>query len=176
MPLAGCALTTDYSFGCGQGAGGVKTFWIIEFDNVSSVAESSGLVSAITKVTGKVFRKYQLVLETSHEEEAIVGNRANGTLYYSQSLTMIINKQQLAVRNEILLMSRTQVMIVVEDNNSTWRLYGRENGLTATTGNVTSGTAWADRNGYEITFTGNEEELAPFVDESVIATLQTPGA
>jgi hypothetical protein len=173
MPLTGCALTSDYSFGCGNGAGGVKTFWIIESDNVSSIGESSGMVSAITKVAGKKFRKYQLVLETSHTEETITGNRQNGTLFYAQSLTMIINKQQLAVRNELLLMSRTQVKIIVEDNNSTWRLYGYENGLTATGGNVTSGTAWGDRNGYEITFTGNEEELAPFVQESVIATLQT---
>jgi hypothetical protein len=173
MPLTGCALTTDYSFGCGQGAGGVKTFWIIEFDNVSAVGESSGLVSAITKVAGKKFRKYQLVLETSHTEETITGNRQNGTLFYAQSVSLIINKQQLAVRNELLLMSRTNVMIVAEDNNNSWRLYGRENGLVAVSGNVTSGTAWADRNGYEITFTGNEEELAPFVDQSVIATLQT---
>jgi len=173
MPLTGCALTTDYSFGCGIGAGGVKTFWIIEADNVTAVGESSGNVTGITKAGGKVFRQYQLVLETSHTEETITGNRQNGTLFYAQSVTMIINKQQLAVRNELLLMSRTNVMIIAEDNNNTWRLYGAENGLAAVSGTVNSGTAWADRNGYEITFTGNEEELAPFVDESVIATLQT---
>jgi hypothetical protein len=173
MPLTGCALTSDYTFGCGQGAGGVKTFWIIEADNVSGVTESSGNLTAITKVSGKVFRRYQLVLETSHTEETITGNRQNGTLFFAQSVAMIINKQQLAVRNELLLMSRRQVMIVAEDNNGTYRLYGRYNGLTPTGGNVTSGTAWGDRNGYEITFTGNEEELAPFVDTSVISTLQT---
>jgi len=172
MPLTGCALTTDYSFGCGTGAGGVKTFWIIEMDNVTAIVESSGLVTGITKVSGKVFRRYQLVLETSNTAEAITTNRQNGTTFFAQTLTMIINKQQLAVRNELLLMSRINVMIIAEDNNSTWRLYGRENGLILG-GNVPSGTAWADRNGYEITLTGNEEELAPFVDETVIATLQT---
>ncbi len=173
MPLTGCSLTTDYSFGCGNGAGGVKTFWIIEYDNVSSIGESSGLITGITKVPGKVFRKYQLVLETSHTEETITGNRQNGTLFFAQSLTMIINKQQLAVRNEILLMSRGLVRIIAEDNNNTWRMYGFENGVVSNGGTINSGTAWADRNGYEITFTGNEEEPAPFVDESVIATLQT---
>jgi hypothetical protein len=173
MPLSGCSLTTDYSFGCGQGAGGVKTFWIIENDNVSAIAESSGLITGITKVAGKKFRKYQLVVETSHTEETITGNRQNGTLFYAQSVTLIINKQQLAVRNELLLMGRTLVKIIAEDNNNTWRMYGFENGLAANSGTINSGTAWADRNGYEIAFTGNEEEPAPFVAESVIATLQT---
>lgn len=173
MPLTGCALTTDYSFGCGQGAGGVKTFWIIEYDNVTAMAESSGLITGITKASGKVFRRYQLVVETSHTEETITGNRQNGTLFYAQSVTLIINKQQLAVRNELLLMARGLVRIIAEDNNNTWRMYGFENGLAANSGTINSGTAWADRNGYEIVFTGNEEEPAPFVDESVIATLQT---
>src|SRR5438876_1020773 len=108
MPLPGCALTSDYSFGCGQGSGGVKTFWIIEAENVSSVTESSGNLTAITKASGKVLRKYQLVLETAHTEETITGNRQNGTLFFAQSVTLIINKQQLAVRNELLLMSRRQ--------------------------------------------------------------------
>lgn len=173
MPLAGCSLTTDYSFGCGQGAGGVKTFWIIEQDNVTAIGESSGLITGITKRSGKIFRKYQLVVETSHTEETITGNRQNGTLFYAQSVTLIVNKQQLAVRNELLLMARTHVKIIAEDNNNSYRMYGAEHGLAAASGTINSGTAWADRNGYEIAFTGNEEESAPFVDPSVIATLQT---
>ncbi len=173
MPLVGCALTTDYSFGCDKGAGGIKTFWIIEKANITSVTESSGNLTAITKAGGKVFRKYQLVIDTSDTVETVTGNRQNGTLFYAQAVKMIINKQQLAVRNELLLMARTDVIIVAQDNNDTYRLYGRDNGLAALAGTITSGTAWADRNGYEITFTGNEAESAPFVDSTVIATLQT---
>ena len=170
---ASCALTTDYTFGCDKSVGGVKTFWLIELDNVSSIGESSGMITAITKAGGKVFRKYQLVLETSSTVEAITGNRQNGTLYYAQTATMIINRQQVAVRNEILLIAKNNLILISEDNAGDWRMYGRENGLVLTGGEAASGVAWADRNGYTLTLTGNEFELAPFVSEAVIATLQT---
>lgn len=173
--MADCALQQDYEFGCDVGAGGVKTFWFIELENVDSITESSGTVTAITKATGKIFRKYQLVVETSSTDEAITGNVQNGTLFYAQTAVLIINKQQVAVRNEILLLAKNRLVMVAEDNNATYRLYGRENGLQLLTGNAASGTAWADRNGYTLNFTGRERELAPFVADNVIATLQTPG-
>lgn len=170
-----CALTSDYSFGCDKSVGGVKTFYIIELENIASITESSGIVTTITKVTGKKFRTYQLVLETSSTTETITGNRQNGTLYYAQAAVLVINRQQVAVRNEILLLAKNNLVFVAEDNIGDYRLYGRVNGLTLNSGDVTSGTAWGDRNGYTLNFTGNEEELAPFVDDSVISTLTTPG-
>ena len=170
-----CALTSDYVFGCDVGIGGVKEVYIIELGNISSITESSGTITAITKATGKVFRKYQLVQETANFKDDITGNRQNGTLFYPQTGLIIINKQNVAVRNEILLLAKNQLVFVVKDNNLTYRLFGREFGLMLLTGSADSGTAWGDRNGYTLNFTGNELELAPFVSDSVITTLQTPG-
>lgn len=170
-----CALTSDYSFACDTGVGGTKECYIIELENISSVTESSGTLTAITKASGKIFRKYQLVLETAAFDETITGNRQNGTLFYAQKGTIVLNKQQVAVRNEILLLAKNNLAIVTKDNNGTYRLYGREYGLKLQSGTASTGTAWGDRNGYSLEFTGNEPELAPFVQESVIATLQTPG-
>lgn len=168
-----CALTQDYSFGCDVGTGGTKECYIIELENISSVTESSGTLTAIAKASGKIFRKYQLVLETANFEETIVGNRANGTVYYEQKGTIILNKQQVAVRNEILLLAKNNLAIVIKDNNDTYRLYGRLYGLKLENGSAATGTAWGDRNGYTLNFTGKEPELAPFVQDTVIATLQT---
>lgn len=173
--MANCALTSDYSFGCDVGIGGSKEAYLIELENIVSYTESSGTLTAITKVTGKVFRKYQLVLETANFEEDIQGNRQNGTLFYPQKGTIIINKQNVAVRNEILLLAKNRLVVVIKDNNLTYRLFGREYGLMLQTGNATTGVAWGDRNGYTLNFTGAELELAPFITDAVIATLQTPG-
>lgn len=170
-----CALTSDYSFGCDVGIGGTKELYLIELENIGSVTESSGTLTAITKVSGKKFRKYQLVLETANFGEDITGNRQNGTLFYPQRGTIIINKQNVAVRNEILLLAKNRLAVVIKDNNLTYRLYGREYGLMLLTGTAETGTAWGDRNGYTLNFAGNELELAPFVTDAVIATLQTPG-
>lgn len=171
--MANCALTSDYSFGCDTGIGGVKEVYLIELENIASYTESSGTLTAITKVSGKVFRKYQLVLETASFDEDLTGNRQNGTLFYAQKGVIVINKQNVAVRNEILLLAKNRLVAVVKDNNLTYRLFGREFGLMLQTGSANTGTAWGDRNGYTLNFTGNELELAPFVSDAVIATIQT---
>lgn len=173
--MPSCALTQDYSFGCDIGAGGTKEAYLIELGNIVSYTESSGTLTAITKLTGKIFRKYQLVIDTANFEENMVGNLQNGTLYYDQKGTIILNKQHVAVRNEILLLAKNRLVIVIKDNNDTYRLYGRQNGLVLETGAATTGTTWGDRNGYTLTFAGKENELAPFVDSATYATLQTPG-
>lgn len=170
-----CALTQDYSFGCDVGSGGLKELYLIELENVSTVTESSGTLTAITKVTGKIFRKYQLVQETATAEETITGNLQNGTLFYAQRVVVVINKQNVAMRNEILLLAKNRLAIVTVDNNDTYRLYGWDQGLRLNEGSAATGTAWGDRNGYTLTFSGNQRELALFVDSTTLATLQTPG-
>lgn len=168
-----CALTQDYNFGCDVGTGGAKECYIIELENIQSLTESSGTVTTIAKAPGKIFRKYQLVLETASFEETMSANRQNGTVFYEQKGTIVMNRQQVAVRNEILLLAKNNLAIVVKDNNDTYRLFGKVHGLRLETGSASTGTAWGDRNGYSLTFSGKESELAPFVDASVIATLQS---
>lgn len=168
-----CSLTQDYSFGCDVGSGGVKEMYLIELENISSVTESSGTLTAITKGAGKIFRKYQLVQDTATAEETIAGNLQNGTLYYDQKVTIVINKQNVAVRNEILLLAKNRLAVVTVDNNDTYRLYGWDQGLRLNEGVVATGTAWGDRNGYTLTFSGKQRELALFVNSATKATLQT---
>lgn len=173
--MSSCALTQDYSFGCNVGTGGTKEIWLIELGNIVSFTESSGTLMVITKATGTIFRHYQLVQETADFQEDIVGNRANGTIYYDQKGTIVLNQQLVSVRNEILLLAMNLLAIVVHDNNNVYRLLGRQFGLRLETGSAATGKGWGDRNGYTLNFTGKEPQLGPFVDPSVIATLQTPG-
>ncbi|MFT3679427.1 MAG: hypothetical protein QM791_04090 [Ferruginibacter sp.] len=172
--MANCALTQDYSFGCDFGAGGVyKDCYLIELENVSATPESSGTVTSVTKVTGKIFRKYQLVKETASFDETIGGNQQNGTIFYDQKGVIIINKQSVQMRNEIMLLAKNRLVVIARDNNGLWKLYGREQGLQLLDGSITTGVQFTDRNGYVLNFTSKEREPAPFVSEDVIATLQT---
>lgn len=175
-----CALTQGYNLDCREGIGGIKEVYIIEKANVSAVTESSGIVSAITKAAGKRFWKYSLVRETSNAVENITGNEQNGTIFYDQTVTIVLNKRQASVRNEILLLAKNFLMMVVVENqlNSSgetraW-LFGRDQGLQLLTGTSESGTAWGDRNGYSLPFNGKEQELAPEVTYSLLAGLETP--
>ena len=167
-----CALTQGYSLGCREGIGCIKEVYIMEVGNLSAVTEASGVVTAITKAAGKRFWKYSLIRETSNFDEAITGNEQNGTIYYAQTGAIILNTKMAATRNEIMLLAKNNIVVVAVENTGKSFLYGKEFGLSLLTGNASSGTAWADRNGYTLNFSGNEKELAPEVQTSVLATLE----
>lgn len=166
-----CALTQGYTFDCKDNIGGLKSVWFIAWNDVTAITEASGTVTAITKAGGKVFYKYQLVRNTASFTENIAGSIENGTVVYNQELLIVINKMQVSMRNEILLLAQNNLMAVVEDQNGRYWLAGRYNGLDLLTGTAGTGVAQADRNGYSLTFSGGERQLAPAVADAVIATL-----
>lgn len=166
-----CALTQGYTFDCKDNIGGLEAVWFINWNDVTAITEASGTVTAITKSAGKVFYKYQLVKNTASFTENIQGSIENGTVNFDQQLVIVINKTQVNMRNEILLLSRNNMMAVVKDRNGRYWLAGRYSGLDLLSGSGTSGTTATDRNGYNLTFSGAEKELAPEVASAVIATL-----
>jgi len=166
-----CALTQGYTLDCRDSLGGIKAAWFISHANVTAVTEASGVVTAITKAAGKVFYKYQLVRNTSSVTENITASVENGTVFYAQELSIILNKLQANTRNEILLLAQNSLMAVFQDANDKYWLLGRVNGIDLTGGNGASGTAQGDRSGYTLTFSGGEKELAPEVASNVIAGL-----
>lgn len=168
-----CALTQGYTFDCKDNIGGMKAVWFIGWNDVASVTVASGLVSAITKSAGKVFYKYQLVRNTASFTQNIAGSIENGTIVYNQELTIVINKMQVSMRNEILLLAQNNMMAVIQDSNDRYWLAGRYTGLDLLSGSASTGTAQTDRNGYTLTFSGGEKELAPEVSSSIIAGLTT---
>jgi hypothetical protein len=171
-----CALTQGYSLDCRDSLGGITEVYFIEKANVSSITAASGSISALTKVAGKRFYKYELVPGTSSMTENINANVKNGTVFYAQELSIVLNKLQVSTRNEILLLAQNTLLCVVKDNNDNTWLLGRINGINITTGNGATGTAQGDRSGYTLTFSATEKELAPTVASGVFTALTTPGA
>ena len=166
-----CALTQGYTLDCKDSIGGIKSVWFIAAGDVSAVTEVSGVVTAITKASGKVFYKYQLVKNSSSLTENVNANVQNGTVFYAQELSIILNKLQANTRNEILLLAKNNLLAIVEDANGKYWLLGKQNGMDLTGGNGATGTAQGDRSGYTLTFSGSEKELAPEVTSSLIAGL-----
>ena len=166
-----CALTQGYTLDCKESLGGIKAVWLIAHANVSSVTEASGIVSAITKGAGKVFYKYELVKHTGALTETITASVENGTVFYAQELSIVLNKLQANTRNEILLLAQNTLMVVVQDANDKYWLLGRTQGCDVTGGTAASGTAQGDRNGYTLTITGSEKQLSPEVNSGIIAGL-----
>ena len=155
-----CALTQGYTLDCKDNVGGLKTVWFASVDDIASYTSASGAISVITMEGGAVFYKYELVKETSNFAEAINSNVANGTVFYAPTLEVVLNKLQVNTRNEILLLAKNRLVAIAIDNNDVSWLLGKVNGLDITGGGSATGSAFGDRNGYTLTFTGSEPELA----------------
>ena len=63
-----------------------------------------------------------------------------------------------AKRNEVKMIARAKMTIIIEDNNGKYWLMGETNGVRLTSGEAGSGTALGDRNGYSLSFQAQEFE------------------
>jgi hypothetical protein len=168
-----CALSQGYNLDCRLSYGGVKEIYLIEFENVTSFAQTAGVVTAITKASTKTFKKYNLIAHTAEGDEALTASREMGTLSNKQTIKFPINKMTVSVRNELFLLAQNRLIFVFVDENGTNWMYGSDYGLTLTTSANKTGKLLADRNGYELVFEGDEKTLAYEVNAGTLATLLT---
>lgn len=166
-----CSLTQGLNLDCRDSFGGVKRVLVIEFDNISSYTLTSGVISAITRVATKTFKEYKLVTFTGDAKTAGAHDRAQGTSTFKQTISFPINKMTTSVKQEIELLAKNRLVFIVEDNNGTYWLYGKDFGLMATTTESMTGVALADRNGYMLTFEGDEKAFEMEVQSSIITAL-----
>ena len=162
-----CALTQGYTLDCKDSIGGLTAVYFAPWEDLGTVTEAAGVVTTLTMDTGKKFYKYELVKESSNFAEAVNTNVQNGTVFYTQTLEVILNKLQVNTRNEILLLAKNRLAVIVTDNNGDNWFLGQDYGLDLTGGGSATGTAFGDRSGYTLTFTGNEKELAPKVTATI---------
>lgn len=170
-----CSLTSGYALDCKDSSGGIVEIYFMEKANATTISEASGVVTGITKATGKRFYKYELPKETGSLTETINGNVQNGTIFYSSELKLIVNKLNTTVRNEIKLLAQNTLIAVAKDNNGKYWMVGKSRGVDLTTGTSGTGTAFGDRSGYDLTFAGSEPEPMIEVNGATAAALETAG-
>lgn len=169
-----CAISAGYTIDCRENVGGVKAIYIAEFGNIT-VNEVSGLVTGITKVTGKRFYKFEVPRATANTSSNATASEENGSLFFTHQVVFPLNKRDATTRNIITTLAKAKIVAVTEDNDGKFRMFGKGQGLYLASTEAGSGTAMADRNGYNITLTGMQTEDFLEVSSSVGATLETAG-
>jgi hypothetical protein len=170
-----CALTQDYKIDNNAFYGGITTVYLIEKQNVK-VSSINGVIVSISKSVGKFYRKYELVSEENEAIELETVNEFNGVLDINQLISLPINGMSVSVRNEIELLAKNRLNIILIDSNGFGWMYGKDFGLRLLETNAGSGKVLLDRNGYDLTFEGEEMFTAAYVSSDLINALQVPGA
>ncbi len=165
-----CDLTTGRTEPCKDSIGGVKNAFFIDYvENSFTVSNSQG--TGIAVGVTEAF-KYELRSDTNNDAtESMVTNKDTGTSVNTQTVNLRLKKQDAATSNEIKLMAYARPIIVVQDRNDVYKVYGMSEGMDLTGSNIQSGSAKADFNGYDLTFTSAEGDMAPILDSATVTAL-----
>ena len=164
-----CYISSGIDLGCSDGIGGIKSIWVLGASgatapSVSAVAVT-GTTGPITGITGSgVWYNFELKRNTSSLAQNTTKNFENGTIYWEQVLTAVLYKYDQDKRNQLLVLGQNdQIQIVAVDQNDVNYYLGQVNGMYLSGGSAATGTAFGDRNGFELIFTGQEAAPANVV-------------
>ena len=166
--MACTALSKGRGLDCSRTSGGIKYVYFAVYDQVTSIPQTAGEVTDIEMGTDVLYR-YAMPLGTASLSESIVGSRENGSIHYTPTLTLILNKLTKEDQNQIKLLGQTKLIVFAQLNatlasgNDAIVALGTVNGMELNAGTIDSGAAWGDRGGYTLTFDGLEALPFPMV-------------
>ena len=166
-----CEMTSGYNDRtCTNGKGGIKSVLLFPLGNIATSNITLNEVTTLT-VTGETFL-YKLKSNLSSYTAPIKVDKNNGTLFYEQSLSMILASDNKELRSEIHLLAQNEVVCLVENADGSIVALGFGEGLQIADANeYTSGVLKGDRRGHVIVLNGMENDEVPDVDPAVYATL-----
>jgi hypothetical protein len=132
---------------------------------------SAGAVTAIASELTTVY-KFETLAEGNTFDEAMIGSREAGTRVNTQTLTLVLKKQDVLTHAEISKIVAGRPVIIVRDNNNLYHVAGITEGMETTGSTIGTGGAKGDFNGYNLTFSAQENDLAPLMDASTITALE----
>ena len=162
-----CDITRGRLIDCKDQIGGLKAIYICKTynNNINAVATinttemtTAGFATWSGQSGGAttVF-KYDLVPNLSSMTVNINSDAANGTSFFTQTLSVTLQKIDHDMTNELRLMAYSRAQIFVQDTNDNVFLLGIDNGCHVSGGTVVTGAAKADMTGYTIEWSAEEK-------------------
>ena len=166
-----CYITSGIELGCSDGIGGIKTIYVVggagsANGGVTGVTtNAAGSITGATSASGTTIYEFQLKRNTSSLSQNVTKSFENGTIYFEQVLTAVFYKYDQDKRNELKILSQNdELQIIAVDQNDVQYWLGATNGMYLSGGSAATGTAFGDRNGFEMIFTGQEPVPASVID------------
>lgn len=164
-----CKITKGRTEPCKNSIGGLRMAYFINYVQ-DAFTIATGKATAMSASIGAVY-PFELRSDSNILSESLVSDKNNGTTVNTQTLTLALKRQDSDTALEVNLMAYGHPIVVVKDANGEYRVVGLKDGLDLTASDITTGGARADFNGYNLTFTGQEAELAPYLDSATITAL-----
>lgn len=164
-----CNLTSGRTEPCRDAVGGIKSVRLADFLE-DAVTVTAGEVTALNVALTEVF-KYELLNDNNTFVETFTADQNNGTSIYEQVLTVQLKKQTKESADELALIVKSRPLAFVEFRDGRIVAMGISDGSVAT-GDIQSGGAKGDFNGYNLTLTATEVLPAPALDSASVTALE----
>lgn len=157
------SILNSFTLDCNDNQGGVAEIKVRAF---SSTLVSGGLA---TVTSGGItfagaglndWYLFECAQETSSFSDDGATVRTTGTTTYNHICNYVNNKLKQSFRNTLNNLHGMLVHVAVKTNGGQELLLGYERGLIVSASTSGSGTAYTDRNGYSVTFSGVEKDKA----------------
>jgi hypothetical protein len=165
---------------CKDSVSGLKAIYIINYDDLNednatfdtgTTDEEDELVSWTPAAPLSMY-KYELKSTANALNTTINASRDNGTTFFSQELVVNLKRQDVVTHKQVKLLAYGRPRIIARSMTDQFFMLGFAQGCDVSAGTIGSGAALGDFNGYQLTFTA-EEELPPlFIDAATEADLE----
>lgn len=166
-----CFISSGVQLGCSDGIGGIKKIYIVGGSATAGVTgytySADGAITGATSAADTTLYGFQLKRNTSSLTQNVQKNFENGTIFFDQELVAVFFKYDQTKRDQVKVLSQNdQIQVIAIDQNNTYYLLGQVNGMYLGAGALTSGLQYSDRNGFSLTFKGQEHEPANTIESS----------
>jgi len=170
-----CDIGNGVAEPCKTAVGGLDAIYIINYgDYAATDLTYDGTNTDMINDINGVSNVYKFDLKGANSfEQTVTSSRDNGTTFVEQTLTVNLKQQSAAKTKLVKLLSYGRPHIIVRTRANQYFLAGLERGMDLTTGVISNGTAMGDMNGYTLTFVGQENIPANFLNCSTEAGLVT---
>ena len=180
-----CDITAGRIEQCKDSVSGLKAMYLINFEDLNS--DSPTYVSygtgdnvdeiidwiPVDDTTQLTMYKFELKSTANSFTTSINSSRDAGTTFFEQTLVAALKRQDVVTHKNVKLLAYGRPRIIVRTMTDQFFLMGLDQGADVSAGEISSGAALGDFNGYSLTFTASEELPANFLLASSEAALKT---
>jgi len=164
--MALCSTLNGITLDCRDNVGGIEAVYIAAASGSIVATPTAGAVAigsiSIDGGTGTTldsdFQTYECVKQTGAMNETGTFSEENGTVFYTNVASVVFNKTTAAKLVELNELAKSnKLCVIVKDNNGLYWMVGNDSGALVSNSTAGTGTAFGDRNGVTMEFTGIHE-------------------
>lgn len=153
---------------CRDNQGGLnKEVYIADFNKDITYTEDTDGITILSFTGGTAsYYTFEQPNEVGEWTEEATSDVTSQVTRFVGSITLTFYKNDAELKNQINLLMKGDLSILILDRLGNYHLMGKENGVTATTNSSQFGVLYSDPNQATITFTSNESETIAPVDQT----------